>query len=224
MPAAQRPARNRSRAEHRGLVIVLAGEQTVVKSGEQAARDVPQNRCVSVAPFAAGVVQGAAARGEVQPAERPVVGGAAERPVADRPAGDAVAAVGCPGEGRGARVGRAVPWRWRSGPGRRRSRRTGGRRRTIRTRGWSAHHWHTKPCRRVFATDHRLDWLTAVTEQTFFIRFLVQSALPTSQTATVRPVRSTSPRVRWPSSPRGCGAAGTAGRSGPALGPRCGSP
>ncbi|MFI1830727.1 ATP-grasp peptide maturase system methyltransferase [Streptomyces sp. NPDC020412] len=35
------------------------------------------------------------------------------------------------------------------------------------------------------STAHTLDWLTAATEEAFFTRFLVQSALPTSQTATL---------------------------------------
>ncbi|GLF95245.1 ATP-grasp peptide maturase system methyltransferase [Streptomyces yaizuensis] len=34
-------------------------------------------------------------------------------------------------------------------------------------------------------TGHTLDWLTAATEQAFFTRFLIQSATPTTQTATV---------------------------------------
>ncbi|MEW1549909.1 ATP-grasp peptide maturase system methyltransferase [Streptomyces tsukubensis] len=34
-------------------------------------------------------------------------------------------------------------------------------------------------------TGHHLDWLTAATEEAFFTRFLVQSALPTSQITTV---------------------------------------
>ncbi|MFE7129926.1 ATP-grasp peptide maturase system methyltransferase [Streptomyces sp. NPDC057638] len=34
-------------------------------------------------------------------------------------------------------------------------------------------------------SGHTLDWLTSVTEKAFFTRFLIQSALPTSQTATV---------------------------------------
>ncbi|MEU5159693.1 hypothetical protein AB0G74_08810 [Streptomyces sp. NPDC020875] len=34
-------------------------------------------------------------------------------------------------------------------------------------------------------TDYQLDWLTAGTEEAFFTRSLIQSALPTSQIVTV---------------------------------------